>query len=182
MIARGAAMFAALSLGLAMAAGPVQSAKATERTAVWTEVKWPFLMDEWGAGRAFLCKAADCGSDATLYLRVKAGFCNCAVGVTDDDDLDRVADLKLLSDAFVGLADGRPISVEDMNGRSRPYRVALPLWRSQTAVAMVLHAKCDAVVATIVADRDRLAAAEQDALLFLNHGPVLQWAKVTLGY
>jgi hypothetical protein len=175
-------MLAALSLGLAVVAGSAQSAEAAESGPVWTEVNWPFLIDEWGTGRAFVCKAADCGGDIALYLRVKAGFCNCATGVTDDDDLDRVGDLKLLSEAFIGLANGRSIVVDGMNGRSRPYNVSLPLWRSQTAVAMVLHAKCDAVVATVVADRDRLAAAEQNALVFLNHGPVLEWAKVTLGW
>jgi hypothetical protein len=25
------------------------------------ETKWPFLMDQWGEGKAFQCKAADCG-------------------------------------------------------------------------------------------------------------------------
>src|SRR5262249_23613618 len=149
---------------------------------VWTEVNWPFLMDEWGTGRAFRCKAADCGSDTVLYLRVKAGFCSCATGVADDDDLDRVADLRLLSNAFVGLGAARRITVADMKRRGRRYKINLPLWRSQTAVAMVLHAKCDAVVATVVADADRLAAAEQNALRFLDRGPALQWAKVTLGY
>jgi hypothetical protein len=154
---------------------------ASSARAVWTEVQWPFRMDEWGVGRAFVCKAADCGGDVALYLRAKVGFCNCTSGVTDDDELDRVGDLPLLSNAFVGLADGRGVAVAGMSGRSRPYQVSLPLWHSQTAVAVVLHAKCDAVVATIVADRDRLAAAEQNGLAFLGGPSVLQWAKMALG-
>jgi hypothetical protein len=154
---------------------------ASSARAVWTEVQWPFRMDEWGIGRAFVCKAADCGSDVALYLRAKVGFCNCTSGVTDDDELDRVGDLPLLSNAFVGLAEGRGVAVAGMSGRSRPYQVNLPLWHSQTAVAVVLHAKCDAVVATIVADRDRLAAAEQNGLAFLGGPSVLQWAKMALG-
>ena len=32
---------------------------------VWTEVKWPFPIDQWGTGRAFACKAADCGAEVT---------------------------------------------------------------------------------------------------------------------
>ncbi|MGZ3328314.1 MAG: hypothetical protein ACXU85_14260, partial [Xanthobacteraceae bacterium] len=60
---------------------------------VWTEVRWPFPLDQWGRGRAFQCKAADCGSELNLFLRAKIGFCNCAIGVADDDDLDRVGDV-----------------------------------------------------------------------------------------
>ena len=48
--------------------------------AVWTEVSWPFPLDQWGRGRAFQCKAADCGSELNLFLRAKIGFCNCAIG------------------------------------------------------------------------------------------------------
>ena len=40
---------------------------------VWTEVKWPFPIDQWGTGRAFACKAADCGSEVRLYVRAKLG-------------------------------------------------------------------------------------------------------------
>ena len=54
---------------------------------VWTEVGWPFPLDQWGRGRAFQCKAADCGREVKLYLRAKIGFCNCATGVADDAEL-----------------------------------------------------------------------------------------------
>ena len=190
MIGRRSRAMLALSIGLVMivasVARPVGASEldhdaAASGKAVWTEVRWPFRMDEWGIGRAFVCKAADCGSDVALYLRAKVGFCNCTSGVTDDDELDRVGDLPLLSNAFVGLAEGRGVVVAGMSGRSRPYQVSLPLWQSQTAVAVVLHAKCDAMVATIVADRDRLAAAEQNGLAFLGGPSVLQWAKMALG-
>jgi hypothetical protein len=177
MIARASAMLA-LGVGLVMAAGGTSSSAPAP---VWTEVKWPFLMDEWGIGRAFQCKAETCGTDVALYIRAKIGFCNCTAGVTNDDDLDRVGDLSLLSDKFVGLAEGHPVVVDEMTGRSRPYEAHLPLWRSQTAIAVVLHAKCDAVVATIVADRERLVDAEQQALAYLGGETVQHWAKVTLG-
>jgi hypothetical protein len=172
----------ALGAGLAMAAAGAQGASGSDVGAPhWTEVKWPFLMDEWGIGRAFQCKADACGGDVALYVRAKIGFCNCTTGVTDDDDLDRVGDLPLLSDKFIGLAQGHGVVVDEMTGRSRPYEVRLPLGRTQTAIAVVLHAKCDAVVATIVADRDRLAEAEQQALAYLGGATVQHWAQVTLG-
>ena len=74
---------------LALAAPPAAD-KVTGDTsaarAIWTEVSWPFPLDQWGTGRAFACKAADCGADLKLYLRAKLGACNCAAGVADDDE------------------------------------------------------------------------------------------------
>jgi hypothetical protein len=181
-----AAMIAAsiaVSAGLIADARMVKAAGETfsNEAAVWREIQWPFLMDEWGKGRAFVCKAADCGSEVLLYLRVKVGFCSCSAGVTDDDDLDRLGDLPLLSNKFVGLTTGHSVKVDDMIGRSRPYQVSLPLWQSRTVVAIALHAKCDAVVATVVTDRDRLGAAEQQALAFLGVDKVMQWTQAELG-
>jgi hypothetical protein len=176
---------AALSLGMTLALGltliGAGGAAAESAAAGWTEVRWPFPIDEWGTGRAFTCDAADCKSEIALYLRAKVGFCSCDTGVTDDSDIDRVGDMPLLSDRFVGLATGHAVVAGDLEGRSRPYLASLPLWRSQAAIAVVLHAKCDAVVATIVADRDQLPAAEQQALSFLGAGMVQHWAKMTLG-
>ena len=34
---------------------------------VWAEVKWPFPIDQWGTGRAFACRAADCGAEVTIF-------------------------------------------------------------------------------------------------------------------
>src|SRR5499433_4276908 len=94
----------ALGLGLAaLLAGDVMTVGAGERTstaaaptrAAWSEVKWPFALDQWGTGRAFRCRAADCGADIELYLRAKLGFCNCSTGVSDDAELDRVGDLEM---------------------------------------------------------------------------------------
>jgi len=148
---------------------------------VWAEVKWPFLLDQWGLGRAFRCAAADCGVEVNIYLRPKIGFCNCATGVSDDDELDRVGDLEIFSDKFVGLADGRPVKVGWMEGRSRPYQVAIPYALPRNMLAIAFNDKCDVMVATVVADRDGLPAAERFALDFLNGDLVLNWTKVELG-
>jgi len=147
----------------------------------WAEVKWPFPLDQWGIGRAFRCKAADCGAEIVLYLRPKIGFCNCATGVADDAELDRVGDLELFSEKFRGLADGQPITVGWMSGRSRPYNVAIPYALPRNMLAMAFNDKCDVVVATVVADRDQLAVAERFAIEFLNGDRVLRWAKAELG-
>ncbi len=54
-------------------------------------------------------------------MRPKIGFCNCDRGVADDDEVDRVADLDLLSEHFVPLAPGDVVGIADMPGRIRAY-------------------------------------------------------------
>src|SRR5438876_8022257 len=43
----------------------------TPRRPVWTEVQWPFPIDEWGRGKAFRCEAANCGVEVNVYVRAK---------------------------------------------------------------------------------------------------------------
>jgi hypothetical protein len=148
---------------------------------VWSEVEWPFLMDQWGKGKAFQCKAADCGTDVNLYLRAKIGFCNCTTGVSDDDELSRVGDIAIIGGNVAPLAPGRAVTVAWMKGRSRPYTVAKSFPPAESALEMALNEHCDAVVATVVVARGQAAALEQPALDFLASDVVLRWAERTLG-
>jgi len=184
MIAQGAGFVVALSMagvlaGDSMTLGAGQQPADAGKPAAWSEVKWPFPLDQWGVGRAFRCQAVECGADISLYLRAKLGFCNCATGVSDDAELDRVGDLELLSAKFNGLREGRAIIVGWMKGRSRPYQVAMRYGSPRTALAIAFNDKCDVVVATVVADD--VAAAERAALGFLNGDLVLRWAEKELG-
>jgi hypothetical protein len=151
------------------------------REPVWSEVKWPHPLDQWGLGKAFRCSAAECGTEINLYLRAKIGFCNCATGVDSDAELDRVGDLEIFSDHWVGITDGRVITVGHMNGRSRPYHVTMRYAAPITAIAIGFNDKCDVAVATVVADREQLTEIERHALDFLNSKQVLRWAEVELG-
>ena len=77
------AAIAAVSLGSVLAGalawfGLPQHAAATATAPVWTEIAWPFPNDPWGKGKAFRCRAADCGAEVKVYLRAKIGLCNCA--------------------------------------------------------------------------------------------------------
>jgi len=168
----------AATVGVGRPGGEVAS---HARQAVWSEVKWPFPLDQWGLGRAFRCGADDCGTEVNLYLRAKIGFCNCTTGVSDDEELDRVGDLEMLSEKFVGITEGRPITVGWMNGRSRPYVVTMRYAPPLAALAIGFNDKCDVAVATVVADRVHLAEAERAAVEFLNSKLVLRWAEVELG-
>lgn len=85
----------------------------------WREIAWPLPRDGWPAGRAFRC-GGSCDGDIELYVRPKIGFCNCDSGVADDDEVDRVADLDLISERFVPQAAGEVVRVAKMPGRIRP--------------------------------------------------------------
>ena len=105
-------------------------AQSTSQVPVWSEVKWPFLLDQWGAGQAFRCAAEQCGGEVHVYLRAKIGFCRCATGVSDDDEIDRVGDVELIGDDYKPLASGRPITAGVLVGRARLFLVeAYRSWR-----------------------------------------------------
>ncbi|HEX2655680.1 MAG TPA: hypothetical protein VHN11_18790 [Xanthobacteraceae bacterium] len=147
----------------------------------WTEVKWPFLMDQWGKGAAFHCHADTCGREVNVYLRAKIGFCNCTTGVSDDEELDRVGDVSLLDDKYAPLAEGHPVRIGKMQGRSRPYLVPrVSAGASTSVLAIAFNDRCDVVVATAVVDREP-AAIEPAVLAFLNGEVVSHWVKLALG-
>jgi hypothetical protein len=157
-----------------------ERAAATATAPVWTEVAWPFPIDQWGKGKAFRCKAADCGAEVNLYLRAKIGFCNCTTGVADDEGLDRMGDLALVGEASP-LGTGRPISIAWMKGRSRAYTLNGRNPAGKTAISVVFNERCDMIAAIAVLGHDRPAATEPTVIDFLNGNTVMRWAEITLG-
>jgi hypothetical protein len=147
---------------------------------VWQEVAWPFPMDQWGKGKAFQCRAGDCGTEVNVYIRAKIGFCNCTTGVSDDEELDRISDYDLFGNKLVALAPGRPISIAWMKGRSRPFSIATPAVGAG-ALSIGFNDHCDAIVATAVLRNGQPAMLEPAVLEFLNSKTVVQWAQITLG-
>jgi hypothetical protein len=142
----------------------------------WQEIPWPFPRDGWPAGRAFRC--TDCG-DAELYVRPKIGFCNCDTGVADDDEVDRVADIDLISMRFVPREAGKVVRVADMSGRSRAYDLAMPDG-AHTAIGFALSHRCDLVVA-VVQGRAPAGELQQEAQRFLESQELHRWVMASLG-
>jgi len=159
----------------------VMLAGGVARAGNWTETKWPFLIDQWGLGNAYQCKAADCGIDLTLYLRAKVGFCNCTTGITEDDEIDRVGDIGLIGWQSRARGFGTPVSVAWMKGRSRTFWVEGRDRRERYALAIAVSNKCDAIVATVVADRVLTGDIERAALAFLGSATVLRWVEANTG-
>src|SRR5215831_7732411 len=180
--------------GLVLGSAAVIGVLATARTAatnttvinstpiepVWTEAKWPFPMDQWGLGKAFVCPAADCGGQVDLYVRPKIGFCNCATGVSDDAELERVADTELLRAKTRSLGAGRPIKVGWMRGLTRSYS-ASDGETGERLVSIAYNDECDVVVAVARFAQGDPAVLEPAILNFLNTNTMVLWAKKELG-
>jgi hypothetical protein len=157
-----------------------QQQRTPATTPIWTEVAWPFPLDQWGKGKAFQCKAEHCGAEVSVYLRAKLGFCNCTTGVVDDEDLDRMGDLVLLGNASP-IDTGRPINIAWMSGRSRAYTLANRSRPAKTVISVVYNERCDMIAATAVLAHDRPAIIESSVIEFLNGDTAMRWAEITLG-
>ncbi len=185
------AIVAAASLGAGVLVGALilsadkladRSPRAAVSTgATWTEVQWPFPLDQFGRGKAFQCAAADCGAPVQLYVRAKIGFCNCTTGVADDDELERIGDLQLLGGKVAAQGDGRPIAVAWMKGRSRSYTLAAGNRHGRSALSIGYNDRCDVIVATVLVEHNRPGDVEAGVIEFLNGPIVMRWAEVTLG-
>jgi hypothetical protein len=160
-----------------LAVGALSGAAANEDprpVAQWREIAWPLPRDGWPAGRAFRCAAAWCGDDIELYVRPKAGFCNCDSGVADDDEVDRVADLDLISERFEPLAAGEVIRVAEMAGRSRAYVLRMPDGARHSAVGIAVSHRCDLLVA-VAQGIGTVASVQHAAMNFLATDAIKQW-------
>jgi hypothetical protein len=152
---------------------------ARPAVAGWQEIAWPFPRDGWPAGRAFRCNAALCGGEIELYLRPKIGFCNCDSGVADDDEVDRVADLDLISERFVALEPGRVVQVADMSGRIRTYSLRMQDGSQHTAVGIALSRRCDLLVGAAQGKAPG-SGLQLIALDFLAKEDVIRWMTAAL--
>jgi hypothetical protein len=140
----------------------------------WREIAWPFPRDGWPAGRAFRCTVASCGDDVEVYVRPKIGFCNCDSGVADDDEVDRVADLDLMSERFVPLEPGRVIRIAGMPGRLRSYDLSMSDGSRHAAVGIAVSRRCDLLVA-VAQGKGAAAGVQRVALEFLATSDMAGW-------
>ncbi|XIA65132.1 hypothetical protein ACFIOY_01360 [Bradyrhizobium sp. TZ2] len=168
---------AALALGALSSAAPYeQTMPRTQgrQTGKWQEIAWPFLRDGWPAGKAFRCGAAACGDDIEVFVRPKIGFCNCNSGVADDDEVDRVADLDLVSERFGPLEAGKVVRVADMTGRVRAYDLGMSGGTQRTAIGIAVSRRCDLLVAVAKGSGDATEVG-RPVLKFLDSGEMTRW-------
>jgi hypothetical protein len=178
-----AILIAALAFGALSGVAAYQKARPPGEgiiEAAWQEIAWPFPRDGWPAGRAFRCEAASCGGNVELYVRPKIGFCNCDSGVADDDEVDRVADLDLISERFAPLAPGKATRIADMSGRLRGYHLDMPDGARRAAVGIAVSHRCDLLVA-VAQGAGGAPELERAALEFLRTHEIHHWIMAALG-
>jgi hypothetical protein len=176
---RIALLVAIAALFGAAAVQHVRSSSALASAASWHEIAWPFPRDGWPNGRAFRCDASACGEQVELYVRPKIGFCNCDTGVADDYEVDRVADLDLMSQRFVPQQAGEVIRISDMTGRARSYDLKMIDGSDHTAVGFALSHRCDLMVA-VAQGRGTAAVVQRVAAEFLASDDMTHWMSAAL--
>lgn len=164
-----------LVAGLGFVATTVRHPAASRDGAGWWQIAWPFPRDAWPAGRAYRCPVARCGGNVEVYIRPKIGFCNCTTGVADDDEVDRVTDLDLISERFSPVAKGREIQVASLRGRSRAYQLVKVDGSTRIAEGIALSRSCDLIVAVVVGDAS--SGPAQDAVQGLLSDAVTTWVR-----
>jgi hypothetical protein len=169
-----AAVVAIGALSGAAAVQHAQFAPVVAGGAHWREIAWPFPRDGWPAGRAFRCDAEACGEAVELYVRPKIGFCNCDTGVADDDEVDRVADLDLMSQRFAPLEAGKVVRIAEMTGRSRAYDLKMTDGSQHAAVGFALSRRCDLLVA-VAQGKGRADNVQRVAAEFLGSDNMARW-------
>jgi hypothetical protein len=146
----------------------------------WREITWPFPRDGWPAGRAFRCETEGCGGKVEVYVRPKIGFCNCDTGVADDDEVDRVADLDLISERFAPVEAGKVVRLVEMAGRARSYDLKMSDGSRHAAVGIALSHRCDLLVA-VAQGRASAGELQRAALMFLRSDEIHHWMLASLG-
>jgi hypothetical protein len=171
----------ALLLIVAACLQPVGLAHSDQADSIWVETKWPFLMDQWGEGRSFQCKAADCGAELNLYIRAKIGFCSSTTGVADDDELERLSDFDFMKGQATARGSGHEIDIAGMKGRLRAYAIAGAILSQTYAFSVAFNSNSDALVATVTVKGGSPAAMEPVIIQFLNGQTIQRWVAHTLG-
>lgn len=176
-----AILIAPLAFGVLSGVAAYQKVRPQGVTDVnWQEIAWPFPRDGWPAGRAFRCRSDACGEGVELYVRPKIGFCNCDTGVADDDEVDRVADLDMISPNFVPRAPGGVIRVADMSGRARAYDLDMANGAHHAAVGIAVSHRCDLLVAVAQGSADA-PDVQRAALTFLGSRNMAHWMMAAMG-
>jgi hypothetical protein len=171
----------ALILIVAACLQPIDLARPDQVDSIWIETKWPFLMDQWGEGRSFQCKAEDCGAELKLFIRAKVGFCSSTTGVSDDNELERLSDFDFMDGRATALGGGREIDIAGMKGRLRTYATAGSILSQSYAFSVAFNNNSDALVATVTVKGGSPAAAEPAIIQFLNGQTIQRWVSRTLG-
>ncbi|SHK16820.1 hypothetical protein SAMN05444159_2597 [Bradyrhizobium lablabi] len=172
-------LLSAFAIAIFALSGSAGYERARSNADGWREIAWPFPRDGWPAGRAFRCENEFCGEQVEIYVRPKIGFCNCDSGVADDDEVDRVADLDLISERFAPLEPGRVIRIADMPGRLRAYDLRMSEGSPHSAIGIAVSHRCDLLVA-VAQGTGKASVVQRVALEFLGSREIMRWMRLVM--
>lgn len=184
LVLAGAAAGVLAVLAYVIAARPPETAPLSlDPSSGWRETAWPLRRDPWWPSKSFTCAKATCGANLDLYLRVKIGFCDCARGIADDPELERISDFLELASRIHANSAGKKVESIGLKGRSRPYTILAigPERLRRDAVLLGLNSGCDAIVATAIHDGGEPDEVEAAIVAFLARTEVLRWTRTALG-
>jgi hypothetical protein len=167
-----------LALGALPGRAAVETTQPAWREIAFREIPWPFPRDGWPTGRAFRCNDGGCDG-VEVYIRPKLGFCNCDIGVADDDEVDRVSDLDLISSRFAPMRTGEPIRVADMAGRVRAYELRMPDNVRHAAVGIAVSQRCDLFVA-VAHGATTAGEVQRFVTTFVETNEIRRWVQTAM--
>jgi len=151
------------------------------QAAGWREIAWPFPRDAWPSGKAFKCDERHCGDEAILSVRVKIGFCNCDAGIRDDDEVDNVADVDMVTPMFIPTGPGASVKVASYSGRIRSYRYNVANGKQRTVLGLALAHKCDLVAVSVNSPMSDDGKLKSLAMQRLQSQDLVRWVSRQLG-
>src|SRR5205814_1797795 len=95
-------------------------------------------------------------------------------GVADDDEVDRVADLDLMSEFFAAREAGKLVRVADMPGRLRAYDLDMRDGSRRTAIGIAVSRRCDLLVA-VAQGRGDASEMRRAVLEYLGSPDMAHW-------
>ena len=147
----------------------------------WREIAWPYARDAWPKGKAFKCAGPACEGAPVLSVRVKRGFCDCTSGVRDDDEVDRVADIDLITQDFIATEPGGVISIAHFAGRMRSYEYGDERGETRTALGLALAHNCDLIAISVSSARTNVETLKEQVIARLQSQDILKWVNRQLG-
>jgi hypothetical protein len=170
------------AIGAASAAAALFGGRApgSPLNSVFTSTKWPFLLDQWGIGEAFVCRPVDCGVNrSTSGRRSASAIARMAYMTTTS--WSGLAIPNLWSGDIQPLDESHPITVGWTHWRSRIYFATDDEGREQWLISVAFHDGCDAVVALAAVGQGDPTALEPSVIAFLKNRLLVRWVKKELG-
>ncbi len=99
--------------------------------------------------------------------------------MADDDEVDRVADLDLMSERFAPHELGKAVQIADLPGRLRSYDLQMSDGSKHSAIGIAVARRCDLLV-VVAQGKGAASGVQRVALDFLGSEKLTPWMTVAM--